>query len=171
MSKALQNVGPVNANTTYVAGDLVARNTTIKLPEVTYKTATITTAGGDLEIPLYGLTDSLEATIQKIGVDKGLSKLLTMESKTFEFRWAQQVTETDGSTNVQGCKAFIRGIPKKGMPALEAKPGDAMELEIPLTVTRYQLFVDGSEVILIDKLTGQVRINGKDFSKEITSLL
>ena len=54
--------GPVNGTTAYIEGELVARNTTITLPEITHVTATVQTALGEHEVPLFGLVESMEAT-------------------------------------------------------------------------------------------------------------
>lgn len=171
MEKTIDIRGPVNADTTYVEGQLVARNTTITLPEVTHVTAKVNAALGEHEIPLYGLVESMESTIKKIGADEGLAKMLMMEQRTFEHRWIQQVTKTDGASSVEGCKAFIRGVPKIAVPSLEVNSGDSVELDIPLSVTRYQLFVGGKEICLIDKLAGICRINGKDYAESVNNLL
>lgn len=163
--------GPVNGTTVYINGNLVARNTTITLPEITHVTATVKAALGEHEVPLFGLVEAMEATIQKIGVDAGLAKALTMENKTYEFRWAQQVTPINGSDRLEGCKVFIRGIPKVAAPSFELNPGDSVEVDIPLSVTRYQLFIDGNEVLMVDKLSGICRINGEDCANRLNSLL
>lgn len=171
MANVLNNRGPVTADTTYVSGKLVARNTTVTLPEVKHVMATIQSALGEHEIPLQGLVEALEATIGKIGVDEGLAAMLTMEAKTYEFRWVQQVTSTDGTSSVEGCKAFIRGIPKVAVPAIEVAPGESVEMEVPLSVSRYQLIVNGKEIVLIDKMAGILSINGVNYATSLDSLL
>lgn len=170
MGKALSIRGPINADTAYCDGKLVARNVTLTLPEVTHVLGTVNTALGEAEIPLFGLVDAMEATIQKIGVDSGLAKICALKSKTIEFRWAQQVTKTNGKITTEGCKAFLRFIPKS-IPAIEVNPGDNVELEIPGSVTRYQLYCNGKELLLVDKLAGICKINGKDYAKSLDSLL
>ena len=169
--KAIDVRGAINGTTAYVDGELKARNTTITLPEVSHVIATIQSALGEMDVPLLGLVESMEATIQKIGVDKGLASMLRMEQKTFEFRWAQQISKTDGTNGIEGCKAFIRGIPKIAVPQIEVTPGESVELDLPLSVSRYQLYVGGDEVCLIDKLAGICRINGIDYASQLDNLL
>lgn len=169
--KAIDVRGAINGTTCYVDGELKARNTTITLPEVTHVVATIQSALGEMELPLLGLVDAMEATIQKIGVDNGLGSMLRIEQQTFEFRWAQQVSKTDGTNTVEGCKAFIRGIPKVAIPEIEVTPGESVELNLPLSVSRYQLFVGGAEICLIDKLAGMCRLNGIDYASLLDNLL
>ena len=163
--------GPVNGTTAYIEGELVARNTTITLPEITHVTATVQTALGEHEVPLFGLVESMEATIKKIGADLGLAKALGMETKTFEFRWVQQVTPINEQDRIEGCKAFIRGIPKVVVPSIEISPGESVEVDIPLSVTRYQLFVNGNELLMVDKMAGICKINGVDYAASLNSLL
>lgn len=171
MGKVIDIRGPVNGTTVYINGELKARNTGITLPEVTHVVATVQAAGGEIEVPLYGLIETMETTIKKIGADYGLAGMLAMSQNIYEFRWAQQVTKANGSTAVEGCKAFIRGVPKVAVPAIEATVGESIEMDIPLATTRYQLFVDGKELCLIDKIAGIIRIGGVDYAESVDNLL
>ena len=38
-------------------------------------------------------------------------------------------------------------------------------------VTRYALYADGEEICLIDRLAGIVRIMGKDYAQDLTTML
>ena len=162
--------GPINADTAYCEGELVARNVTLTLPEVTHVLGTVNTALGEAEIPLFGLVESMEATIQKIGVDRGLARVCALKNKEIEFRWAQQVTTSSGALKTEGCKAFLRFIPKS-IPSIEVIPGESVELEIPGVVMRYRLVVDGREILLVDKIAGICNINGIDYAKSVNNLL
>ena len=166
---ALDRKGTILGTTAYVGNTLVAEDVTISLPEVTPKTQTIN-AMGDLELPLP-LLEAMEASITKVGLDKGFLKLIVPESRKFEFRWAQTVVKPDGTQKNEGCKAFITGVPKVTFPGGDITPGENYEGAIPIAVTRYQLFVNGNEYILVDKLKGQYKINGKDYAQGIKNLL
>lgn len=161
--------GPILANTVYDGGKLVAKDVTITLPGVTPVTADFK-AMGTLTLPVLGQIESMEASITKVGLDLGLLKLVKFESKTLEFRWAQDVKKSDGSTAVEGCKAFLRSVPKT-IPGPSVDPGSTVEGEIAFAVSRYQLFVAGVEYWLIDQLSPIMRIDGKDYYKDIRSLL
>ena len=160
--------GPILANTAYDAGKLVAKDVTISLPSVTPVTADFR-AMGTLTMPLP-LVEAMEAAITKVGIDLGLRSLVMLESKTLEFRWAQDVKKNDGSTKTEGCKAFLRVTPK-GIPGLSIDPGNTTEGEIAFSVSRYQLFVGGTEYWLVDQLTQKLRIGGVDYYGPIRSLL
>ncbi len=161
--------GPILADTVYDGGTLVAKDVTITLPSVTHITSEYR-AMGTITMPMPGQIEAMEMAITKIGIDYGLRKLMKLESKTLEVRWAQDVKKNDGSSKVEGCKAFLRATPL-GIPGLSIDPGSASENEITASVTRYQLFVGGEEFWLVDQLNQILRVDGVDYAKAITSLL
>lgn len=161
--------GPILANTVYDSGKLVAKDVAIEMPAVTPVTADFK-AMGTVNVPLPGLIEAMEATITKIGIDLGLRSLVKFDSKTLEFRWVQDVKTSDGSSKPEGCKAFLRVV-SKGIPGLSLDPGNTVEGALTYSVTRYQLFVGGAEYWLVDQLSQQLRIDGVDYCKPITSLL
>lgn len=163
-------IGPVGANTVYVDNELAAKDTTFSLPEVTPMTTEVN-AMGTMNVAIIGQLEAMETTIKKIGIDLGLGKMCRMETHTYELRWIQQVTKSGGISKNIGCKAFIRGFPKKIMPALDVENGSATEGEIPIETTRYQLYADGKELCCIDRLAQIIRIDGKDYFEDLSSLL
>ena len=161
--------GPVVADTVYADNKLVARDVAVTLPEVAATTADLQ-AMGTFSLPIWQLIQHMETAITKIGVDAGLVSLIKPDMKPLEFRWAQTVTDATGNTKNVGCKAFITGIPNK-IPGIGLEVGSAIEGEVTLATTRYNLFVDGVEMFLIDRLSGIVRIGGTDYASEIGSML
>lgn len=161
--------GPIEANTTYVDNDLVGRNMTFSNPEINAITADIE-AMGTMTLPLWSRLENMEATINKIGQDANYGKLVEPKMKTIEHRWIQSQIDANGNVKSIGCKAFWRCIPVS-IPAIEVATGENVEGDITYTVTRYNLIVDGKEVLLVDRLTGAVKINGKDYSSGAKNLL
>ena len=161
--------GPIVADTVYVDGKLVAKDVAFTLPEVSPKTSTFA-AMGDVEMPVPGNINAMEATITKIGVDKGLGSMVKLQSKILEIRFVHDVKKGDGTTKVEGCKAFMRCTPK-GIPGISGTIGSNSENEVAVGVTRYQLFAGGEELWLIAQLNGIMRIDGVDYMKPINSLL
>lgn len=168
MAKFVNICGPVIGTTVYSNGKLVARDTAITLPEITPVTADLA-AMGTFSLPIWQLLENLETAITSIGVDLGLRELITPDMKPLEFRWVQTVTDANGTTKNVGCKAFIKGIPNK-IPGIGLTVGEASENETTIATTRYNLFVDGQEMFLIDRLAGIVRIAGKNYA-DMNSLL
>ena len=161
--------GPVLADTVYDAGKLVAKDVTITLQAINLLTADFK-AMGTLTLPIIGQIEAMEATVNKVGTDMGLRSMASLDSRTLEFRWVQDVKKADGSTKTVGCKAFLRVVTKT-IPGLSVDPGSQSENELGYAVSRYQLFVDGTEYWLIDQLNQILRVGGKDYYKQIRSLL
>ena len=161
--------GPVLADTVYLDGALAAKDVTISLPPVTFATADFN-AMGTFTAFLLGRFEAMEASITKVGIDLGLRRMVTPESKTYEVRWAQDVKYADGSTKTEGCKAFLRAVPKL-IPGLSIDPGNMSENEITLAVSRFQVFVAGEEYWLVDQLNTILRIGGTDYAQAIRSIL
>lgn len=168
MSKFVNISGPVVGTTAYSEGKLVARDTAITLPEVTPVTADLA-AMGTFSMPIWQLIENMETGITKIGTDLGLREIIKPDMKPLEFRWAQTVTDANGVTKDVACKAFIKGIPNK-IPGIGVTVGEPSENECTIATTRYNLFVDGVEMFLVDRMAGIVRIAGKNYAN-IDSLL
>lgn len=160
--------GPVVADTYYIEGKLVARDVGITLPEVAPMTADLN-AMGTFSMPIWQLIDNMEAALTKIGLDLGMRSALTPDMKQHEARWVQTITDANGKTRNVGCKAFMSGIPAN-LPEIGLEVGSASEHEVRMSLTRYNLFVDGQEVWLIDRLAGIVRIGGKNYA-DLDSML
>lgn len=160
--------GPVVANTVYSEDVLVARDVAVTLPEIAPMTSDLN-AMGTFTMPIWQLIDAMELAITKIGLDLGLRSMITPDMKPLEVRWIQTVTDASGTTKNVGCKAFLRGIPTK-LPGVSLEVGSASEHEVTISLLRYNLFVDGVEMFLIDRIAGKVVIAGKDYTN-IDSML
>lgn len=161
--------GAVMADTVYADKVLVAKDTSFTLPGLEFLTADVQ-AMGNMTVPLIGLLEAMELAITKIGIDKGLSRLSRLEKQNLEFRWVQNVVKSDGSMSVEGCKAFVRTMPGN-VPETGVEVGSASEHEITYNVTRMQVYANGVEVLCVDRLSGILRINGKDYYSKINNLL
>lgn len=159
----------VLADTCYCDNQLAAKDVSVSLPAVNFLTTEVN-AMGTMDVVLPGLIEAMEATITKIGIDTGLGRMLTPTKHSYEFRWAQNVLKADGTTAPEGCKAFITGVPK-GVPATGLEIGANIENEIAIGCTSYKLFCAGKEILYIDRLSQICRINGKDYYKNIASVL
>lgn len=169
MGNFVPKSGPVVADTVYCDNELVARDVSVTLPEVAAVTVDIQ-AMGTMSVPVWQLIENMETVVTMIGLDNGLRKAIKPEMKPLEFRWVQPVIGADGITKNAGCKAFIKGIPTK-IPSISLEVGSQSEGEVSLMTSRYNLFVDGKEMFLIDRLAGTVRIDGVDYAGGLDSML
>ena len=169
MSKWLDIKGPVVADTVYSDNVLVAKDTTFTLPGLEFMTADVQ-AMGNMTVPLVGLLENMELAITKIGIDNGLSRMNRLKKQNFEFRWVQNVVKSDGSTSIEGCKAFVRTMPGS-LPEIGVEIGSASEQENTYNVTRMQIYANGVEILCVDRLSQILRINGEDYMSKINNLL
>lgn len=161
--------GAVVADTVYVDGTLAAKDVSFTLPGLSFLSADVQ-ALGNMSVPLVGLLENMQATISKVGLDMGFSKMSRLARHTIEFRWVQSVVKSDGAVTQEGCKAFIRTMPAS-TPDLGVEIGSASEMESTYNVTRQQIFCNGEEVLCVDRLAPTLKINGVDYYKQIGSLL
>lgn len=161
--------GAILGCTVYRDGELVAKDCTVTLPTVTYLTAEHS-AMGKIELPMLGQIEAMEASVTKKGYDVELAKLAKPEAMNLEFRFVQDVIGSNNSSSPEGCKAFMRAVPKT-LPGSDLTLGEAGDTQVTFAVTRYQLIVGGNELLLVDQLNGIQRINGTDYAKSINSLL
>jgi len=159
----------VVADTVRANKKVVAKDTSFTLPGISLMTADVQ-AMGTMSVPIVGLLEHMELSITKIGIDQGLGQMSKLEKQNFEFRWVQDVVRSDGSTKPEGCKAFVRTMPGQ-MPEIGVEIGNATEGEIKYGVTRVQIYVGGKEIVLVDRLSQILRVNGKDYMKSIKSML
>ena len=159
----------VLADTCYCDNQLAAKDVSVSLPAVNFLTAEVK-AMGSMDVILAGLVEAMEASITKVGLDVGLGRMLTPTQHSYEFRWAQNVLTSDGSSKTEGCKAFLTAVPK-GIPGATVEIGSNIENEVALAVSRYQLYCGGKEILCVDRVSGICRINGTDYYKKISSLL
>ena len=169
MATWLDIKGPVVADSVYSDNTLVAKDTAFTLPGLEFMTADVQ-AMGNMTVPLVGLLENMELAITKIGIDKGLSRMNRLKKQNFEFRWVQNVVKSDGSTSVEGCKAFVRTMPGS-FPETGVEIGSASEQENTYNVTRMQIYANGVEILCVDRLSQILRINGEDYMSNINSLL
>ena len=169
MAKWLDIKGPVTADTVYSHNVLVAKDTSFTLPGLEFMTADVQ-AMGNMSVPLIGLLENMELTVTKIGIDNGLGRMNRLEKQNLEFRWVQTVIKSDGSTSVEGCKAFVRTMPGS-FPETGVEVGSAPEQENTYNVTRMQIYANGTEILCVDRLSQILRVNGVDYMKKINNLL
>lgn len=165
---ATDKMGAVLATKVLCNNITVAEDVNITLPDITFITAEVNGLG-KINVPTC-LTEAMQATVSSVGMDSGFFKMLGPQSKTFEYRFVKNCLETSGDTSIKGYKAFIRGI-ASNVPGGTVEPGSSWSGDVTFEITRYQLYCDGVEEILIDKLKGICKINGVDYAKEMQSLL
>ena len=170
MGKYVKKRGAIEASTSYCDNKLVACDATFTLPEITFATADIQ-AMGTMSLPLLGLIEDMETSITKVGIDKNMTKLSTPGVHNIEHRWVQDVIQSDGSVKQEGCKVFLRVLPKTLAPGAGLEIGSSSENDLTFAVTRMKLVVAGEEILLVDRFAHILKVNGKDYYKKFNKYL
>ncbi len=167
--KWLDANAPVIANSVYDKGELVGRNVEFTIPMPKWTTADIE-ANGTYSVSMVGRADNMQLSIKHVGVDKAWAKTNTPDNHKFEFRNIQPAIDATGAVKNKSIKVFV----DTGAPAvsdLGFVPGSASELENTYSATRVAVYIDGEEVYMFDRMSGTLRVNGKDYSAQYSSML
>ncbi len=170
MSMWLDLKGPISADTVYDdSNNLLAKDVAFTLPGLEFETAELQ-AMGSMDVPVIGRINNMELSITKIGMDNGLRKLNKLEKQNLEFRWVQEVVDSEGGITQEGCKAFVRTMPTS-TPEFGVEVGSNIEGECTYSATRIRIVIGGEEWLVVDRLAGVLQVNGTDYMSTINSLL
>ncbi|MBO5187232.1 MAG: phage major tail tube protein [Prevotella sp.] len=144
----------------------------MELPEIAFTTTEVDSSGmvAAIDVPSMTHIDAMEYSIEH---NNGLNcNLLSSPGKHFtELRIARQAfNSAKGEMELESIKHRMTGV-------LKSSKGGSVEQKNPLgttetySVLRYEKEVNGEIVILIDVTAGILKVNGKDYTSDIESLL
>ncbi len=152
---------------------LVGLTGEVELPNITMVTDTMEGAGtgGNMEVPVIGLTDNMEIGIPYMSLARDMFSLANPnETADLSLRGAIQGTDpATGKVVYASLAIFLGGTVKEIVPG-KVKAGGKMESSITLTLSRYKIVLDEETVLEIDKLNGIFVVNGKDVLKEVRDM-
>ena len=165
----------IEAGTTYLDGDLMGNDYTVTLPDVVPVTSDVGGLMGNMNIPLLNTLESMETTVTKVGVDKNAARMCSPGKKNLLFKWVQDQVDSSGNVTPVGCKAEISGMPKSYLPAADIEVGSASEFDCTYETYIYKLYVDGTCILEVNRLTQTLKAwDGKklvDYSSKFGALL
>ena len=146
--------------------------TSVTLPDVEFTTDEYDVSG--LAAVIEAIDPShVNAMTFSVAHNNGLNcqTLNSPKKHRFEFRIAQQALNTAlGSTEYNSVKYRVEGMPKKISDGT-AERGNPLGSTVDYTVTRFEKEVGGTVVTLVDALAGIIKINGTDYTSQISTLL
>ena len=145
----------------------------VTLPEINYKTDTLSGAGigGDIDMPTLGQTDSMELGIKWRTINEDVTALLKQEAQDLEIRGANQHYDAGtGKLGVQAVKVNVRGLAKKGNFGT-ATPASKTEAESTLEILYLKITIDGKKKVEIDKLNYIHYVDGVDYLEAVRNAL
>jgi len=151
----------------------IGAGVSVTLPGVTLSTADIKGAGvmGTLAIPSTGQIESMEWVVNLRGIEADSDRLTRPGMHRQELRFYQD-TYNPGSAKMSQnyVKIFLDGIFKSNDGG-SVEQGNPVEGSATYELFRMQKFVDGAEILLIDKTKGIYQVNGTDYWAPIRSIM
>lgn len=152
---------------------LVGLTGEVELPAVTMVTDTLEGAGtgGNMDIPVIGLTENMDIQIPFMSLTKDLFSLANPgEAEDLTLRGAIQGTDpATGKISYTSIAISMRGTVKEITPGT-VKSGGKMESSVTMTLSYYKIALDGETVLEIDKLNNVFVVNGDDVLKEVRDM-
>lgn len=152
---------------------LVGLTGEVELPAVTMVTDTLEGAGtgGNMDVPVIGLTENMDIQIPFMSLTKDLFSLANPgEAEDLTLRGAIQGTDpATGKISYTSIAIYMRGTVKEITPGT-VKSGGRMESSVTMTLSYYKIALDGETVLEIDKLNNVFVVNGDDVLKEVRDM-
>lgn len=160
--KALKKFANIEGSTVYDDGKLATSDTTITLPGITFETFDVNTPLGTMSLSSLMKIADEALTLSQQGIRR--TTLSAPKQHKIEIRFVEDCIDADGTVTPCGCKAFLTATPRTLMPGFSIENGATSEGDIEYSWTSYRLVVDNEEVLKINRLTGDIFYNGKDYS-------
>ena len=156
----------------YDGSTLVEDVTKVGLPTIKHSSSTIKAAGmvGDVDMPDVTHFDAMDYTIvHNNGVN---CKLLAKPGKhTHEFRTVRQrYNVAKGQIEHESVKYRLVGVHAETQKG-DIETGNPYGSTEKFSMLRYEELIDGKQTELIDLMAGVIKINGTNYSNEVTKLL
>lgn len=148
----------------YEDGSRLLGTATIDLPEISYKTVTLSGAGvaGDIDFPSLGMTENMECTLHWRTINGDVTSLLDPRAHNLTLRGAMQNYDAgQGIIKVQAVKIDIRALPTSGTMG-KFEQASETDTETAFSLDYFKLSIDGAELVEIDKLNYIHKIGGTD---------
>lgn len=146
---------------------------TVELPDLEYMSESISGLGiaGEIDAPVVGHFKSMSAKIKWNTTTAAAISLLEPVAHHLEVRGSiQEMDAGSGKWVNKPVKVVVRGMPKKsGIGKFE--PGKKMEPETELEVSYMKLWLNGVELVELDKFNFIFRIGGVDKLADVRSNL
>jgi len=137
---------------------------TIDLPQIQAMSETVSGSGisGEVETPVRGHFQSMTTTFHWRTIEKEAAKLLQHGAHQIDARGSQQVHDAaSGTYETVAVRATMKVMPKSyNLGSFE--PGAQTDSEQEFEVSYIKLYVDGEEVVEIDKFNFIAKIGGED---------
>lgn len=170
MARTANFGGPILATSTYVNGVQTDRDVKFTLPELVNVTAEII-AMGKHDVPLKCYFESAEYKGYFNRFDQAAASAFSPAGTEIRHNWVQVEIDANGQEHDVGYRAVIKGKSKKGFPSADIEPSNVPEIEYTMSAHAMYIYRDGAELLAFDRFSQTYRVNGKDYMRDIESML
>lgn len=151
---------------------LIGEHVAVELPEISMSTQDFKGAGimGTMNLPTTGQIDSMECKVSRRGLSANAVELERPGTHKLSLTFSQDYLTSAGETVPKGSKINVLGTYKSSGGG-SVEDGEPYESDVTYEVLRYEIYIDGKEILLIDKRARIHRVNGVDYMELIRSQL
>lgn len=142
---------------------------TVDLPEIEAMSDTVSGAGiaGEVESPVLGHYSSMTTTFTWRTIEKAAMKLSVQKAHAVEVRGSQQVYDAaNGEYKTVAVRASMRIVPKT-VTLGSFEPGSTTDTEQEFEVLYLKMYVDGKDVLEIDKFNYIAKFGDTDILSSV----
>lgn len=146
---------------------------TVDLPELSFLTDTIKGGGimGEIDSPVKGQLQSMTMTLHFRTIGADAVKKYVHKYHQLDLRGAQEVYDpATGDNTIVPVRCTIKCAPKRlALGTFEL--GASTDTEEEMEVTYIKIYIDGQEVLEIDKFNYVCKVNGQDLLDDVKQAL
>jgi len=149
-------------------GTEIATHVSADLPSISRVAFDMNGAGvmGTVSVPVTGQFEAMELSINTRGFSGEAGRLMALGEQRLELLFSQDSHSVQKGIVPEGCKIYATGTFMK-QESGSVVPGEASDGSVSFSVYRYEVYVAGKEVILIDQFKFIYRVNGKDLMEAV----
>lgn len=160
------NAGTIGTSM-YDNGVKVANDVSFTIPKVSYTTAEAQVAGPQ-NVPIVGQFDDMQLTVNFNNVTEETMNCFTAGTHTFDLRWKDyNFEEATINSKYRLHKVVCICMPNEAGPEMEITQGERNDYELTAAVISLTHYVDGKEIVHLNRAAKQFRQNGVDKFKDI----
>lgn len=150
-------------------GKAIAKDVSVEFTLPAFARGEMQNSGTD-ETPLLMFDGAMEAKITCKGIDKSVVDIAAPFTARYKLTECQQINLIEGSPAVEQAEFVVKGK-GAGPMSHSSSVGEGSDAEFTVVLSRYEEYLNGDEMVLIDRDLGICRINGIDYFAIKTAML
>lgn len=142
-------------------GKAIAKDVSVEFTLPAFARGEMQNSGTD-ETPLLMFDGVMEAKITGKGIDKSIVDIGAPVTAKYKLVECQQINLVEGSPAVEQVEYVFKGK-GAGPMSHSSSVGEGSDAEYTVVLSRYEEYLNGEEMVLIDRDAGICRIGGIDY--------